>query len=216
MKKEALIIIGIILIVLFVLVLATSQYDNARARNNIEEAKEDHIVTQIAYANWIDSDVAFESDKNCLNVDKYIFSDYPRLPTFKFDTKLELDEFKNKYKDTFTMDQSYNEIASFNDVIAKYDDEFFKNHSLMLTHINTSSGSFRYGITNVKKDNGTLILRVEKLNDPETYTDDIAGWILLAEVNKEYIKDCTSFDTQDWEGYPYGTITEENSFLMEE
>ena len=123
--------------------------------------KGDEIPTTIAYANWVDSDVAFESDENCLNLDKYVFSDFPRLPIFKFDTKLELDEFKNKYKDVFTMDQGYKEVASFNDVTANYGDEFFNNHSLMLTYIEASSGSFRYGITDVKKENRTLVLRVE-------------------------------------------------------
>ena len=172
----------------------------------IPPISQNEIPTTIAYANWVDSDVAFEGDENCLNLDKYIFSDFPRLPTFKFDTKLELDEFKNKYKDVFTMDQGYNEVASFNDVTISYDDEFFNKNSLMLTYIEASSGSFRYGITDVKKENGTLVLRVEKLNDPEVYTDDMAGWLLMAEVEKDYIKDCKEFDTQLWDYYS-GNVT---------
>ncbi len=163
--------------------------------------EENEIPTTVAYANWAENEGGLSQDKNNLNADKYIFSDFPRLPTFKFDTKSELDEFKNKYKDVFTMDQGYNEIASFNDVTANYNDEFFKNHSLMLTYKDASSGSFRYGITEVKKENGTLVLKVEKLNNPEVYTADMSGWFLMAEVEKEYIKDCTSYDTQLWENY---------------
>lgn len=150
------------------------------------------IPTAVAYTNWVDSDVAFEGDENCLNIGKYIFSDFPRLPTFKFDTKTELDEFKNRYKDVFTM-------VSFNDVTANYDDEFFENHSLILTYKEASSGSFRYGIGEVTKNNGVLVMKVTKTNQPEVYTDDMAGWLLMAEVEKEYIQDCKEFDTQLWE-----------------
>ena len=163
--------------------------------------EENEIRTTVAYTNWIDSEIAFEGDKNCLNIDKYVLSDFPRLPIFKFDSKSELEEFKNKYKDVFTMDQGYNEIASFNEVSSNYNDEFFNNHSLMLTYIEASSDSFRYGIADIKKENGTLTLRVEKLNNPEVYIDDMAGWLLMAEVEKEYIKDCTSFDAQLWYNY---------------
>ena len=166
---------------------------------DISTLPQTEIPTTIAYANWIDTDVAFESDENCLNLDKYVFSDYPRLPVFKFDTKSELDEFKNKYKDVFTMNQSYNEVASFNDVTENYDDEFFNNHSLILTYQNASSGSFRYGISEVKKDNGVLILKVTQTNNPETYTENMSGWFLMAEVEKDYIKDCKEFDAQQWD-----------------
>ena len=169
--------------------------------------EESEIPTVVAYANWVDSSVAFESDEKCLNVDKYIFSDFSRLPTFKFDTKAELDEFKNKYKDVFTMDQGYNEVDSFNDATANYDDEFFNNHSLMLTYKEASSGSFRYGISEVKKDNGVLVIKVVKTNNPEVYTDDMSGWFLMAEVEKDYIKDCKEFDTQVWDEFSYGVVT---------
>ena len=124
---------------------------------------ENEIPTTVAYANWAEDDGGLARDEKCLDADKYIFSDFPRLPLFKFETKSELDEFKNKYKETFTMDHGYDEIPSFNDVTSKYDDEFFKSHSLMLAYKAASSGSFRYGISEVKKDNETLILRVEKL-----------------------------------------------------
>ena len=168
--------------------------------------EENEIPTTVAYANWAENWGGLASDENCLDADKFIYGDLPRLPLFKFDTKTELDEFVNKYKDIFTMDHGMGNIPSFNDVIENYDEEFFNEHSLMLAYQEASSGSFRYGITEVKKENETLILKVEKLNNPEVYTDDMSGWFLMAEVEKEYIKDCTSFDAQLWGNYS-GIVT---------
>ena len=168
---------------------------------NIKEDDNNEIPTKVAYANWIDNDIAFESDKNCLNIDKYIFSDFPRLPIFKFESKQELDEFNDKYKDTFTMDQGYNEVPSFNDVTNNYDDEFFKNNTLMLTYNSANSGSYRYTIREVKKENAILVLIVTSLNNQEECTDDRAGSFVRAEVPKEYIKDCKAYDAQLIEDY---------------
>lgn len=154
------------------------------------------IPTKVAYANWAEEEGGLARDEKCLDTDKYIYSDMPRLPLFKFETKMELDEFQNEYKDTFTMDHGYDEVPSFNDVISNYNDEFFKSHSLMLVYKSANSGSFRYGISEVKKENGTLFLRITKLNNPEVFTDDMSGWFLMAEVEKEYIEDCKDFDAQ--------------------
>ena len=163
------------------------------------EIVENEIPTTVAYANWAENDGGLLQDKNCLNAGKFIFSDYPRLATFKFETKDELNEFKNKYKDTFTMNQGYNEIASFDEITENYDDDFFNSHSLILAYIDASSGSFRYGISGIIKENDTLVIGVKKTNNPEVYTADMAGWFLMAEVTKDYIKDCKEFDTQLWD-----------------
>ena len=161
---------------------------------------EANFPTTVAYANWAENEGGLSQDETCLNADKYIFSDYPRLPVFKFDTKAKLDEFKNKYQDTFTMDHGHDEVASFDEVTEKYDDAFFENHSLMLTYKEASSGSFRYAIDEVVKEADTLVLKIEQTNHPEVYTDDMAGWFLMAEVSKEDIQDCTAFDAYDMSG----------------
>ena len=170
---------------------------------------DNEVPTTVAYANWAENDGGLLQDSNCLDGDKFIFSDLPRLPLFKFDTKSELDSFKDKYKDTFTMDQGHDEIQSFNDVTSNYDEEFFNEHSLMLTYKSANSGSFRYGITEVKNDKGTLVLRIDQLNNPEVYTSDMAGWFLMAEVEKDFIKDCTSYDAQLWGNYSGNIATTE-------
>ena len=66
-----------------------------------EKSNSEEVPTKVAYANWAENEGGLRQDENCLNADKYIFSDFPRLPVFKFDTKAQLDEFKkekNKWK----------------------------------------------------------------------------------------------------------------------
>lgn len=152
------------------------------------------IPTIVTYANWSPNES--ELLRECLNSETMTISSARHLPIFKFETKTELDEFKNKYKDDFTMDQVYDGNPSFNEVTVNYDDDFFKDNTLILAYISAGSGSFRYGVSEVTKENGTLMMKVTQLNDPEVYTDDMSGWFLMAEVEKEYIKDCDKFDAQ--------------------
>ncbi|MBR2247481.1 MAG: DUF4362 domain-containing protein [Bacilli bacterium] len=156
--------------------------------------EESEIPTVVAYANWSPNESNLIRD--CLNSDTMSISSVRHLPVFKFETKAELDEFKNKYKDDFTMNQGYDENPSFNEETANYDDDFFKDHTLILAYISAGSGSFRYGVSEVTKENGTLTMIVTQLNNPEVYTDDMSGWFLMAEVTKEYLKDCTKYDAQ--------------------
>ena len=169
-----------------------SEYPNNSEETGVPTQKE--IPTTVAYANWSSNESNLIRD--CLNSETMTISSVRHLPIFKFETKAELDEFKSKYKDDFTMDQGYDEIPSFNNETANYDDEFFKDNALILAYISVSSGSFRYGISKVTKGIETLMITVTQLNNPEVYTDDMAGWFLMAEVEKEYIKDCTKFDAQ--------------------
>ena len=166
-----------------------------KAENNIEEHVQD-VQTFITYANWSDEFNGMGEGEKCLNADKFIFSDAPRLPIFKFDTKSELNEFKDRYKNILTMDIGYDEVPSFNEMTNQYDDSFFANHSILLAYVSSGSGSIRYGVKSVTIVNGVCIMIVEQLNNPEVYTDDMSGWFAIAVVSKDFIKDCKEFDAQ--------------------
>ncbi len=175
-----------------------AKYGNWFMNYELEEEKElkSEIITKVAYANWASNYGGLCSDEKCISSSKMILSDVPRFPLLKFETKSELEEFKNKYKDVFTMNQGYDEVSSFNDVTSEYNDEFFEKHILMIAYVEANSGSFRYTISEVKKKNGNLIFKVLKTNNPEVYTSNMCGWFLIAELEKEYIKDCIEFDAE--------------------
>ena len=58
------------------------------------------------------------------------------------------------------------------------------------------SGSFRYGVKDIQIDHSTFCINVEQTNNPEVYTQDMAGWLILVETNKSDIQDCTEYDAQ--------------------
>ena len=125
-----------------------------------------------------------------------ILSSVRHLPVYKLDTPEDLARFKESYQDILTLDQGYDEVPSFGEITASYDDSFFADHSLVLAYVEASSGSFRYAIQGVSCEGSTFCLDVVQTNDPETYTDDMAGWLVLAEVLDSEVADCTLFDAR--------------------
>jgi hypothetical protein len=113
---------------------------------------------------------------------------------YKLDTKEDLERFIESYKDTLTLDQGYDEVPSFNEVTASYDNSFFADRTLILAYVEASSGSFRYAIQNVSYGGSTFCLNVVQTNHPETGTTNMAGWFVIAEVLDSDIANITEFD----------------------
>lgn len=76
----------------------------------------------------------------------------------------------------------------------EYDDSFFAEHTVLLAYVTAGSGSFRYGIRDVFRDDAALCLNVIQTNHPEAGTDDMAGWFMIAEVLDSDIANITEFD----------------------
>ena len=150
------------------------------------------IKTTVAYANWTEGGMM----RDCLNGEKMIISSVRHLPVYKLDTLEDLNRFKESYKDILTLDQGYDEVPSFNEVTALYDNGFFADHTLVLAYVEASSGSFRYAIQDVSYGGSTFCLDVVQTNHPEETTTDMAGWFVIAEVLDSDIIAYTEFDAQ--------------------
>ena len=119
------------------------------------------------------------------------------LPIFKMDTLEDLKQFRAKYETVLAMDRSYGDVLSFEDALTKaqWDREsFFEEHSLLVVYVPSNSGSLRFGVHGVKITDRSLCVSVEQKNAPEIFTDDMAGWFILVEVEDEEIQNCNSFD----------------------
>lgn len=149
----------------------------------------DGLETTVSYANWSD-DFTFLG----LNSDKMHISSVQHLPIYKLDTKQDLEHFKLSLGDVLSVDQSYDEIPSFNDATAKYDDAFFENNTLLVVYVPANSGSLRFGVDSVYCDAESVCVRVKQLNNPEVVTDDMAGWFLTVAIQDSTIRNCKSFD----------------------
>ena len=128
------------------------------------------------------------------NTETFFDSKVPHCPIWKFDSAEDLRAFEAKAETLLSLDMSYDEVSSYRELAAAYDDAFFRDSTLLIIYVEASSGSFRYGVRDVTRDGETCRVRVEQLNHPEAYTCDMAGWFLLVEVRKEDVRDCTFFD----------------------
>lgn len=145
----------------------------------------------ISYANWTDeSEIYF----GALNSDKMTISSVQHLPIYRFDTKAEMEQFKNTFSETRCFDRGYNEIPSFNEASAKYDDKFFEENTLMLVYIPANSGSLRFDVVDVFCDTESYCIHVRQTNNPEVVTEDMAGWFITATEQDRTIDRCSQFD----------------------
>lgn len=151
------------------------------------------IKTAVAYANWTEDSRVFA---DCSNAGMMTISSVLHLPVYKFDTPEDLERFKETFRDILTLDHGYDEVPSFNDITALYDDSFFADHTLVLAYVTAPSGSFRYAIQDISYGGSTFCLDVVQTNDPETHTDDMAGWFVMAEVLDSDIADYILFDAR--------------------
>jgi len=151
------------------------------------------VKTHVVYANWTEDGRIFSE---CLNPSAMAISSARHLPVYKFETKTDLDRFKESFQDVLTLDQGHDEVPSFNEIALSYDDNFFENHTVILAYVTASSGSYRFGIQEVVLDGSELCLNVVQVNHPEVGTADMAGWFVIAEVLDSDIAGVTVFDAK--------------------
>ena len=151
------------------------------------------VKTRVVYANWTEDGRIFSE---CLNPSTMAISSARHLPVYKFETKTDLDRFKESFQDVLTLDQGHDEVPSFNEIALSYDDNFFENHTVILAYVTASSGSYRFGIQEVVLDGSELCLNVIQVNHPEVGTADMAGWFVIAEVLDSDIAGVTVFDAK--------------------
>ena len=142
----------------------------------------------ISYAGWHEGDFV-----GGLNAKKMAISSVKHLPIYKFDTLNDIKNF-NQLRDSFTFDQGYDEIPSFNETLAKYDESFFEENSLMVVYVPANSGSYRYGVNSIFCNETAFCVHIEQTNNPEICTQDMSGWFISVAVPDSMIEDCTEFD----------------------
>ena len=164
--------------------------DDAASANQDDYANLSEVC-KVAYANWTDNDKIYSS---CLNAGKLLISSVRHFPVYKLDTKDDLNQFRDSFQEILTFDRGYNEIPSFNEAVSEYDDSFFAEHSLILAYVTAGSGSLRFDIRDVCRDDSSLCLNVVQTNHPEAGTADMAGWLVMAEVLDKELESVTDYD----------------------
>lgn len=157
-----------------------------------------------AYANWSEDPVITRS---CINGEFFLYSDMPRLPLFRITSVEELDEFFDAFEGVIGLHHGYNEVPSFEQQVRDFDKTFFDDNDLLIAYVTASSGTFRFGISDMKAEDDTLRMYVIKTNYPEVYDTAMAGWLMTAEVSKDVTTDFRRFDAVlEGKNHVYATL----------
>ena len=76
----------------------------------------------------------------------------------------------------------------FVDATKEYDEEFFKNHNIVLVLLTASSGSIRYKVENINLNDGVMEINITK-KIPEIGTCDMAESHIIIETEKQEIEE---------------------------
>ena len=124
------------------------------------------------YANWSDSDLIYTCS---LNRDSMAISGVRHLPVYRLDTLSDVEEFHSRFRNLYDMD-------GYLEVTGAYQEDFFAANSLVLVYVSSGSGTYRFGVSEIKADHETFSVVIEQLNFPEVVTDDMAGWFIIVEA----------------------------------
>lgn len=159
--------------------------------------------TSVSYVLWID-DPAFRNLALNTREESPATSDMEtrerlwsrKLPLFKFDTLEELEQFRQHDTVRERSSFSYGEMPSFDVSCAKFDEAFFKDHTLLLVYIGEGSGSYRFGVKNISCDGESLCIKLHHLNHPGLRTCDMAGWFITVAVPNLLVSNISTFDAE--------------------
>ena len=131
--------------------------------------------------------------KGSLNQDRKLIND-KSLPIYRFDSTADLEKFRSEHTGVYDFDGSYQEVPSFNETAAKYDDAFFSEHAILLVYMSSGTDNVRYAIKDVQFADSRLLVTVVRTNYPEAPGDGHAGWFFIIEINRTDYPDCSSYD----------------------
>lgn len=136
--------------------------------------------------------VAFKSQET--NV-KYIRTNYvsgTHGKTYVIESIEELEEYYNANKEKHNlchMEKLYSDTTiGFEDETKEYDEEFFKEHNIVLVLLTASSGSIKYKVENINLNDGVMEINITK-KIPEIGTCDMVGWHIIIETDKQDIEE---------------------------
>ncbi len=147
----------------------------------------------VSYANWAKYNQLFAG---AMNSEKMSINNVQHLPIYKFDTLDELEQFKQDVDEILTIDQRYDEVPSFNETTADYDESFFEENTLMLVYVGSGSSTYRYGLKGVYAYETTLCIHVEPTNNPIIIADEMAGWFITVALPDSVAANYSEFDAE--------------------
>ena len=117
------------------------------------------------------------------------------LPAILIEDKDKLDEFAEKMSSVMDFDKSYPELASFNNIVKAYDDQFFSESSLIFVGVTAPTSDYRHTVEFLSKSEGVVSIGISEIN-PEAGDTVKEGWLIAISVSKEATSDITEINAK--------------------
>ena len=154
----------------------------------------------LSWAGWTGDASLF---LGALNSDQLQTNHTQHLPIYVFKSKAELDSFITRMDEHLSLDEARDEVPAFTETAAKYDEEFFKDNSLILVYVTSGSWNTRYSATGFYCDGTSFVLHVEDTTKTDFGDAAMGGWFVSVVVDNKLIDSCSQFDA-----YLYNPLTE--------
>ena len=154
----------------------------------------------LSWAGWTGDASLF---LGALNSDQLQTNHTQHLPIYVFKSKAELDSFITRMDEHLSLDEARDEVPAFTETAAKYDEEFFKDNSLILVYVTSGSWNTRYSATGFYCDGTSFVLHVEDTTKTDFGDTAMGGWFVSVVVDNKLIDSCSQFDA-----YLYNPLTE--------
>ena len=136
--------------------------------------------------------VAFKSQDTTTKLIRTNYVSGTHGKTFVIESVDELDEYIKTNMDVHGLhhkEKVYEDTTiGFVDAVEEYDEEWFKEKTLVIVLLIESSGSIRHKVTKASVKDGTMEVNITK-KIPEIGTCDMAGWHVLVETEKVEIEE---------------------------
>ncbi len=159
--------------------------------NKTTETEEKDFLFTVSPANTYFGNELYTAS---LNSSKMSEDKLQHLPIFKMESTGDLAAFQNAFGNSLSRGSERAEFPSFETVVKKYNEDFFKENTLFVIYVTPDSGSYRYGIRDVSTDGEVLTVFAEQINRPTAVTMDLVGWLISVEMPKATTAGKTAFD----------------------
>ena len=136
--------------------------------------------------------VAFKSQDTTTKLIRTNYVSGTHGKTYIIESKQELEEYIKTNMDVHGLqhkEKVYEDTTiGFVDAVEEYDEEYFKEKTLVIVLLTESSGSIRHKVTKASVKDGVMEINITK-KTPEIGTCDMAGWHVLVETEKVEIEE---------------------------
>ena len=129
----------------------------------------------------------------CLNSDKLYLNFALHLPITKFETLDDLQQFKNNYGESFSLD-GFLDAPSFVNSTEYMNEEYFEKYTVFLVYASSGASNERFKVNSIYNDEQNFVVHLESYNEGESGDSVMSGWFITVSVEKDKVRNCTSFD----------------------